>query len=239
MKIAVDTHSHTIASGHAYSTMKEMILAGIERGLEGMAITEHAPKMPGTCSEIYFQNYAVIPRKRGHFSLMMGVELNIMDENGTVDLPQGILRTMDIVIASIHGLCYGEGKTREENTNAYLNAMKNPYIHIIGHPDDGRIPVDYEKLVRAAKETHTLLEVNNSSLRPGGFRVNTWANAKEMLEICKKEEVYITTGSDAHVEDDAGNFKYVKKILEEVDFPEKLISTTSYEKFQSLLKKQG
>ena len=74
--------------------------------------------------------------------------------------------------------------------------MKNPYIHIIGHPDDGRFPIDYEKLVRGAKETNTLLEMNNSSLRPGGFRVNTEVNAKEILELCKKEGVYITTGSD-------------------------------------------
>ena len=73
------------------------------------------------------------------------------------------------------------------NTQAYLNVMKNPYIHIIGHPDDGRFPVDYERLVRGAKETHTLLELNNSSQRPEGFRVNTEENAKVMLELCKKK----------------------------------------------------
>lgn len=239
MEIKVDTHSHTIASGHAYSTMKEMVSAGREKGLEALALTEHAPMMPGTCSEIYFQNYKVIPRNRGSLSVMMGVELNIMDENGAVDLPQWILKSMDIVIASIHGPCYGEGKTKEQNTEAYIRAMRNPYIDIIGHPDDGRFPVDYEKIVKMAKETHTLLEINNSSLRPGGFRMNTQENAREMLEICKKEQVYITTGSDAHIFDDAGNFEYIQKILQETDFPEELVATTSYEKFCSLMKKKG
>lgn len=235
MKIAVDTHSHTIVSGHAYSTMKEMTEAAKERGLEAVALTEHAPNMPGTCHEFYFQNYRVIPRKSGAVHVMMGVELNIMDENGSVDLPQSLLKTMDLTIASIHTPCYGESVSREKNTKAYLNVMKNPYIHIIGHPDDGRFPVDYEAVVRGAKETHTLLEINNSSLRPGGFRAGTWENAREMLEICKKEGVYITTGSDAHIADDVGNFQYAEKILEEVDFPERLVATVSYEKLMLLL----
>ena len=41
--------------------------------------------------------------------------------------------------------------------------MDNPYVNIIGHPDDSRYPVDYEQLVRAAGEKHVLLELNNTS----------------------------------------------------------------------------
>ena len=39
-----------------------------------------------------------------------------------------------------------------ENTEGYLNVMKNPYVNIIGHPDDGRYEIDYEALVQGAKE---------------------------------------------------------------------------------------
>lgn len=238
MKILVDSHSHTVVSGHAYSTRMEMIQAAKNRGLEAIALTEHAPEMPGACHEFYFQNYAVVPREAEGLHILMGVELNIMDEHGTVDLPAGVLKSMDLAIASIHGPCYGESRSKELNTQAYLNVMKNPYIHIIGHPDDGRFPIDYEQLVRGAKETHTLLEMNNSSLRPGGFRVNTEGNAKEILELCKKEGVYITTGSDAHIDVDAGEFGCIEKILQETDFPEELIATTSYEKFYNLIKRK-
>lgn len=233
MKILVDSHSHTVVS-----TRMEMIQAAKNRGLEAIALTEHAPEMPGACHEFYFQNYAVVPREADGLHILMGVELNIMDEYGTVDLPTGVLKSMDLAIASIHGPCYGDSRTKELNTQAYLNVMKNPYIHIIGHPDDGRFPIDYEKLVRGAKETNTLLEMNNSSLRPGGFRVNTEDNAKEILELCKKEGVYITTGSDAHIDVDAGEFGCIEKILQETDFPEDLIATTSYEKFYSLIKRK-
>ena len=54
MKYILDTHTHTLASGHAYSTIDEMIQAAAKKKLELIGITEHAPKMPGSCQEIYF-----------------------------------------------------------------------------------------------------------------------------------------------------------------------------------------
>ena len=72
----------------------------------------------------------------------MGAELNILDASGNVDLPESVLARLDYAIASIHPPCYS-GKTISENTSAYLGVLKNPYIQIIGHPDDGRFPVDY------------------------------------------------------------------------------------------------
>ena len=48
MKIIADTHAHTLASGHAYSTIREMAAAARKRGLKALALTEHAPEMPGT-----------------------------------------------------------------------------------------------------------------------------------------------------------------------------------------------
>ena len=62
MKIIADTHAHTLASGHAYSTIKEMAAAAKAKGLKALALTEHAPEMPGTCGLFYFQNLDVVPR---------------------------------------------------------------------------------------------------------------------------------------------------------------------------------
>ena len=56
MNYVLDVHTHTIASGHAYNTMREMAKAASEKGLELLGITEHAMAMPGTCHEYYFQN---------------------------------------------------------------------------------------------------------------------------------------------------------------------------------------
>ena len=56
MKIELDVHTHTIASGHAFSTLQEMAQAAADKGLKVLGITEHSPGIPGTCHPIYFRN---------------------------------------------------------------------------------------------------------------------------------------------------------------------------------------
>ena len=155
-----------------------------------------------------------------------------MDSEGTVDMRDGLLKHLDIVIASIHTPCFCGERTKEAVTRAYVNVMKNPYINIIGHPDDSRFPIDYKVLVKTAKETGTLLEVNNSSLREDNKRENADENIRVMLEYCKKYEVPITTGSDSHLDLDAGKLNLAEQILAECHFPEELIVTTSLEKLK-------
>ena len=95
--------------------------------------------------------------------------------------------------------------------------------------------MDYELLVKTAKETHTLLEINNSSLHPESFREGARENLLTMLDLCRRYEVPVTTGSDAHVDADAGNFTFAREILEACDFPEKLVVTTDFEKLKAYL----
>lgn len=237
MKIEIDTHTHTLISGHAYSTLREMAKMAADKGLCGLAVTEHAPNMPGTCHTFYFQNMKVVPRTMYGIELLMGTELNILNRQGDVDLPESIIRELDIAIASIHGPCYMDEMREDEITQAYINAMGKDYVDIIGHPDDGRVPADYEMLVKEAKSTGTLLEINNSSLRPEGFRQNTHHNAVKMLKLCKKYETMVVLGSDAHVDVDIADYKYAVKVLEETEFPEELIANTSFNKLKACLKR--
>ena len=235
MNIKVETHSHSLMSGHAYSTIKEMVEAAKAYGLEAVSLTEHAPDMPGSCGLYYFQNYKVVPREQEGIRLLLGVELNILDETGVVDMPEDVLAKQDIVVASIHTPCYRGALTREAITESYVNAMRNPYIHIIGHPDDSRFPIDYEVLVKAAKETNTLLEVNNSSLSPNSFRKGAEDNYVELLHYCKKYQVYVALGSDAHIDIDVGNTSNSVQMLEKCGFPEELVANTTWEKFHPFL----
>ena len=222
MKFVLDTHTHTLASGHSYSTIREMAHTAAERGLELLGITEHAPKMPGSCHELYFQNLKVVDRQMCGVELLLGAELNILSPDGTVDLPDSILQKLDITIASLHIPCMKPG-TLLENTRAYVNAIKNPLINIIGHPDDRRYPVDYREIVLAAKEYDTLLELNNASLTDGGARINARPLDIELLELCKEHEVPIVVASDAHIHLAVGNHDQAESLLEEVHFPEHLI----------------
>lgn len=236
MRVEIDTHTHTLASGHAYNTINEMAKTAADKGLKGLAITEHAPQMPGTCHLFYFQNLRVVPRKRYGIELLLGTELNIMNEDGEVDLPEETLKTLDIAIASMHTPCFKGERTVEKVTAAYEKVMEHRYVDIIGHPDDGRFPVDMERLVSQAKKTGTLLEVNNSSLRPDGFRENTRENCLRMLKECKKQGAMIVLGSDSHVDVDIAEYPYAEEVLKKADFPEELIANLSLEKLKASLK---
>ena len=233
MDFELDVHTHTIASGHAYGTLTEMAREASVRGLKILGITEHAHNMPGTCDDLYFVNLRVVPREMFGIRLMLGAELNIMDYEGTIDLPDWILDRLDIKIASIHGNLYRMG-TMEQNTAAVLGAMRNPRVDIIGHPDDGSCPLDYERIVLASKEYHTLLEINNNSLRMQS-RKNAKENITTILKLCKKYEVPVVMNSDAHFMVDIANTDHSMALVEEVDFPKELILNYSAEKFETYI----
>lgn len=237
MKLILDTHSHTIASAHAYSTVTELAAAAAQKGLELLAVTDHAPALSDSSPIQHFRNYHVLPKKIKGVDMLYGVELNILDFDGNIDMPEDILKRQDICIASFHTDCTKAG-SMEQNTRAYLKVMENPYVNIIGHPDDGYIPVDYEQLVKKAKEEDVMLEVNNASLQTAYFRLNTKENAGTMLELCKKYGVYVSVGSDAHYAETVGGFDGAQEILKATGFPEELVANTSTEKFRGLLAKR-
>ena len=80
MKILADTHTHTIASGHAYSTVDENARWAAEQGLRLLALTDHAPAMQNTTCHAYFANLNVIPQELRGVRILRGVELNILEK---------------------------------------------------------------------------------------------------------------------------------------------------------------
>ncbi len=224
----MDLHTHTTMSGHAYNTRNEMIQAAWEKGLQIYGITEHAPAMPGSCHNMYFSNFRVLPRRYKDMTVLYGAELNILDFGGRVDLPESLLKEMDLTLASIHLPCYLPG-TAKENTDAYVEAMKNPYVNIIAHPDDVRFPIDYERLVKAAKEYHVLLEVNNASLSPTSFRGDPRERYRELLQLCMVWKVPVVMDSDAHADVLVGNHEFAEEVLKMAGFPEELVVNYHYE----------
>lgn len=236
MKIELDMHTHTLASGHAYSTIQEMARAGAEKGLKLLGITEHTSGIPGTCDPIYFRNLHVVPRQMYGIELMLGAEINILDAKGNMDADEALMKRLDIRIAGIHLLCYEHG-TKDENTFGMIQAIRHPYIQIISHPGDGTAELDFEPIVQASKECGTLLEINNSSLKPARGKQDARVNNLEILRLCKQYEVPVILGSDAHISFDIANYQYVYELLHETGFPEALIVNQSVEMFRNYLKK--
>lgn len=239
MKPLIDVHTHTIASGHAYSTLIEMVSEAQNRGLKIFGITEHTPALPGACHSIYFRNLHVVPRQWGDMRLLLGAELNIINSKGDIDLEDEFFPMLDIRIAGIHKLCWENG-TAEENTEGMIRVIQNPWINFISHPGDGTAELNFEPIVIAAKEHNTLLEINNSSLNPvRGKTHKSIPNNIEILNLCKKYEVPVILGSDAHITFDIANYDNILPLLNETEFPEELIINDKPNAFIKLLEKKG
>lgn len=233
-KYVMDLHTHTLASGHAYNTMNEMIRRASAIELPLLGISDHAPAMPGSTNRYYFQNLNVLDHEKYGVRLLYGAELNIINYQGDIDLDDRDIRDLDYCIASLHHTCLTPG-SKKENTYAYLQVMSQPKVIVIGHPDDGHFPVDYDELIRHAAQAHVLIELNNASFNPNGFRLNAWENDRQILNLCERYGAPILLGSDAHREEDIGDFSDAQKLLDEVAFPDELLINTSFEKLSDYL----
>jgi len=229
-KILLDVHTHTVASGHAYSSLQEMARAAADKELQVLGITEHGPSIPGTCPLLYFKNMFVVPRQMFGVRLLMGCEVNILDTRGCLDLDDDYLDRLDFAIAGIHGVCW-KGGNRVENTEGMLAVIHHPKIHVISHPGDGTAEMDFEQLVLASKESHTLLEINNHSLAPQRKKTIALSNNLEILQLCKKHDVPLILGSDAHISFQIADYSHLVPLVEEVDFPDELIMNYWPEQF--------
>ena len=228
-KIILDIHTPTLASGHAYGTIREMAYAASSRELKGIGFTEHAPGIPNTCDPFYFCNLIVIPREIFGVKIFHGSEINVLND-GTLSLEEKWIEKLDYCIVGIHTQCYNDEGVGKNTQNA-ISCMKHPKVHFMSHPDDDHTPLDYNLLVLAAKQHKVALEVNNSSLVKKHKRLNCYENYKKMLKLCMELRVPIFVGSDAHDPSGVGAFKLAEELLTSLNFDEDLIINNSLEKF--------
>ncbi len=233
--ILFDIHTHTIASGHgSTATITDMAKAAAAHGLKLLGISDHGPATPGGGKPSYFRSLAHAPKKRLGVEMLYGAEANILDNEGTLDLENDILEHLDYVIASIHKPVKKPG-TIEENTAAYIAAMKNPYVCIIGHCDDVKYPVDYPAVVQAAMEHHVLLEINNSSLSPEGYRGDTRFNDLMILNLCMHYHYPVILASDSHGPGHVGDVSCALELAKKAELPEQLILNYSARELKCFL----
>lgn len=201
MRVIADMHTHTVVSGHAYSTLQENLQVAKERGLMFMATTEHGPAMPNAPHKYYFSNMRVLPREVHGVRLLRGVEANIMNGEGELDLPDRYLKQLEYVAVGLHSDCIEPG-TEEENTRAVLAAIENPYVDAIVHPGNPVFPIDFLKVLLAASAAGVLIEINNSSLVSS--RAGSPERCREIACLAAQHKVNVVLGSDAHWSDQIG-----------------------------------
>lgn len=232
-KLVADMHMHTLVSGHAYGTIREMVQVAKEKELKMIGISEHGPGIPGTIDPFYYLNLEIIPSAIDNIEILHGCEINVLND-GKLSLKQKYIDYLDYAIVGIHGQCY-EDQGRKQNTDNLISCMKNDKVCIVSHPDDDKTPLDYLRLVKAALEYHVALEVNNSSLVKEKYRLNCYENYRTMLRLCQEYRVPIIVSSDAHDPSWVGKFDLAIKLLEDLNFNEELILNNDIEKLKSFM----
>ncbi len=192
-----DLHMHSRFSDGAYS-IEEMARTASKLGYQYIAITDHSQSLKvaqGMTPETLIQQMEEIDRIQEFFQdirILKGVEVDI-NSDGSLDYNNELLEKLDLVIASIHT---GFNQSEEQITSRIIKAMENPCVNIIGHPQ-GRIlkrrkpyMVDMEKVIQAAAETGTCLEINSSPYRLDLDDL--------MVKRAKEAGVKVAINTDAH-----------------------------------------
>jgi len=162
-----DLHIHTDWSD-GYDSIEAMAAAAVARGYQYLAITDHSAGRGiahGLSEERLRRQIAdirALNQKLHGIRLLSGIEVDIRAD-GTLDLPDELLKELDVVVAAAHS-AMGQGV--EKMTRRLVRALENPYVHILAHPTcrllGVREPVDFdlEAVLRTATRTGTALEIN-------------------------------------------------------------------------------
>lgn len=230
LKIEVDTHTHTVLSGHAYGTLKENAQAAFAVGLKGFVCADHGPRIPSAAPQFTLTAVlAGIPDYIEGVRMFPGAEADIIDTHGTLDIEDTYLAVTDFVIASLHTITFPPG-TRSENTAAVLGALTNPLVDCIGHPGNPKYPVDEEALVLETKRRGKVIEINNHSFR---YRHGSDPNCRRIIRLCRRHDVPIVVSSDAHSSYGVGRFEQALAVLEDEGFPQEDILNGDFDRFQA------
>jgi putative hydrolase len=230
MRIAIDTHTHSVASGHAYSTVYELALGARKRRLAGFVLTDHGPAMSASIHPYHFSNLRILPERIRGVRFYSGIEANILNLEGGLDLGDDYLVRLDFAYAGFHELCF-PARSEADNTAALVAALANPMVDALSHPGNSNYPVDIRAVVLAAKEYGKAIEVNDSSFR---IRQGSKERCGEFARLCAETRTLVVCGSDAHYWSDVGRVDRALALLEEARLPSELLinaTTASFEAF--------
>ncbi|KUO39701.1 MAG: hypothetical protein AVW05_01405 [Hadesarchaea archaeon DG-33] len=214
MPAKFDFHTHTLYSDGA-STVALMVEAAEARGLEAIALTDHGfelsmgiprEKLASMLRDIE------IAREDAGIQVLAGIEANVVDEWGTIDVNDESSRKLDILLVSIHRL--GRARNPTEIARDYLmratNAIEHHKFDVFVHPfyfhhylAPHLLPEDLEDFVRLAAGHEVAMEINIKYRTPD----------EEFLRLCLREGVKLSVGTDAHTPGEVGRVDWALGVL--------------------------
>ena len=253
MTIKTDLHTHSIFSGHAYSTIEENIRHASELGLEAMGFTDHFsgymynhPESLNTFGHML--NLKALPEKWYGVKLLRGAEADIVDLDGhlygwdvigpkfgsleTATFEKMLLGRLDYVIASVHFKIFTKDADIVQTTQMYCNALRHPKVLMLGHVGRAGVPFDMDEVLKTAKSLNKMIEINEATFDYPEYVTGV---CRKVAERCAELGVKIAVNSDAHSSWFVGNYQKAPKMLEEIHFPEELIGNRDLKTLNQIL----
>ena len=233
--VIADLHCHTVASDHAYSTITELANAAAEKGLVAVGCTDHGTGIQDAPHMWHFYNLDALPDTISGVRVLRGVEANVMDFAGRLDMEDYVLDRLEIVVASMHGGVMPQG-TVEQCTEAWLAVAHNPRVTIIGHSGQPQFAYDYERVIPEFGRCGKAVEINAGTFHT---REEAVPNCRQIALLGKQYGVPVMVDSDAHYHASVGEVEPCLRMLEEIDFPPELVLNGDRERLRRFLQGHG
>lgn len=241
-----DYHTHTIHS-HGKGTIEQNVQQAIAKGLKEIAITDHGFKhMAFNVKREEWDNIRAehnsIANKYPQIKIYLGIESNLYNKKGDIDIENNDFPLLDIIVAGYHkwvhkGLGFfvsntfglATTKIKNRNTNAFIKAIERYPIDIISHPQAG-ISLDIVEVSNAAANFGTFFELN-------GKRIPT--TDLEFQQILEKTQVEFIANSDAHAVHKVANYDLPQSIIDRVGIPtSRIVNWEKLPNFRSRINKE-
>ncbi|HEX4581461.1 MAG TPA: PHP domain-containing protein, partial [Acidobacteriaceae bacterium] len=230
-------HMHTVATD-GRNTIREMAEAGLARGYEYIAITDHSKNLAMTSgldderALEHIRNIREVDAEMaGKIRVFAGIEVDILGD-GALDLSNEVLAEMDVVIASVHSLF---SQSREEMTARILRAIENPYVRILGHPTGRKLlqrdayDLDLPTILKRASELGVAVEHNADP--------NRLDLCDRDLRMAKESGCRVSINTDAHHVSSLEKMRYgIRQLRRAWLTPDDVLNTRSANDFLAALR---
>ncbi|MDR1917870.1 MAG: PHP domain-containing protein [Christensenellaceae bacterium] len=225
LEIKTDLHTHTTASTHAYSTILENVKVAAEKGMELIAMTNHGSALADGAHFVHFLNLRTIPEKICGVKVLKGIEANVLNIDGELDLFDDFMPELDIVIASCHvDLAGGENSKvfmphcDEDFVKLYENLAKDDRIDIIGHINRTKFINKMDYIIPLLRDSNKLIEINTCC-----HSERQKAELIKLIDMCYKHNAKIVVNSDAHYCSLIGDYRGYDEYLTKIGYPPELV----------------
>ncbi|MDC7226316.1 MAG: PHP domain-containing protein [Spirochaetales bacterium] len=218
-----DFHAHSLFSSCGLHSIIEMLTKARDSGIKAQAITDHGPYLGRKTSSTFFER---LDNPVDGIILLKGIECNVVDEDGTIDVIEKFMKWYDLVLLGFHNF-KAKGAEPEYYSRLMAKAItKNPCVDIIVHPNVPGYRLDFGMIADIAAESGTAIEFNNAKTRLGRSSAE---ETIELIETCKASGCYVAVNTDAHALNEVADHGAIEELLKDTGFPMDMVVNRTYE----------